>query len=100
VKYRYPYQRGSAPLLSWRNGPPRQSRAADATSLGSLEGPTITMPLPRPGSPEPVGGLGCGCHDGGGSSSRGDVIIDIVSPSFIAGAALGYFLLTKLFKSS
>lgn len=95
MKYRYPYQRGSAPLLSWKHGPPRQTRAADATSLGSLDGPTITLPLPRPGSPEPVGGLGCGCE----SSSR-DVVIDLTSPSFVVGAAVGYFLLTKLFKSS
>ena len=87
MKYRYIYQRGSAPLLSWKGGPPRQSRAADTVSLGSLETPTIGLPLPRPGSPEPVGGLGCGCD------SRRDIVIDLVSPSFVAGAAVGFFLL-------
>jgi hypothetical protein len=94
VKYRYAYQRGSAPLLSWKGGPPRQTRAADTVGLGSLGDPTIALPLPRPGAPEPVGGLGCGC---GGSR---DIIIDVASPSFVVGAAVGFFLLTKLFKSS
>jgi len=61
---RYAYQRGGSPILSWDRAPPQQSRAADAKSLGcagmgSLEGsslsdPTITMPLPRAGAPEPL----------------------------------------------
>lgn len=55
MRYRYVYQRSGAPLLTWKGGPPHQTRAADATSLGSLEGPTIALPLPRPGSPEPIG---------------------------------------------
>lgn len=96
MRYRYAYQRTGAPLLTWKGGPPRQTRAADATSLGSLGDPTLALPLPRPGSPEPVGGLGCGCE----SSSSRDVVIDLMSPSFVVGAAVGYFLLTKLFKSS
>lgn len=92
MKYGYVYARNGAPLLSWKNGPPNQSRAADAKGLGSLGDPTITLPLPRPGSPEPVGCAG-GC-------SGGDVVIDLTSPSFWVGAAAGYFLLTKLFGKS
>jgi hypothetical protein len=91
MKYRYAYQRGSAPLLSWKGGPPRQTRAADATALGlgSLAEPTIALPLPRPGSPEPVGD--CGCSD--------TVVIDITSPSFVVGALVGALFLSRLFKS-
>lgn len=105
MKYGYVYQRSGGPLLSWRSGPPNQARGADARSLGgygdggpikgglgSLSGPTVALPLPRPGAPEPVGGCGCGMGD--------DVVIDIVSPSFIAGCALGYFVLSKIFKGS
>lgn len=94
MKYRYAYQRTGAPLLSWKGGPPRQTRAADATALGSLSEPTIALPLPRPGSPEPIGGLGCGCQ-----SSRGDIVIDLMSPSFVVGAVVGALFLGKLFKN-
>jgi hypothetical protein len=46
----YIYQRGSAPLLQWRDGiPPRPIRAADNVALGDV---TII-----PGGPEPIEGL-------------------------------------------
>ena len=89
MKQTYAYQRTGAPLLTWKHGPPYQTRAADAKSLGSLGDPTVTLPLPRPGSPEPVGGCGCG----------GDaVVIDVMSPSFVVGALVGFLLLPKLWK--
>lgn len=88
MRYRYAYQRSGAPLLTWKGGPPRQSRAADATSLGSLEGPTIALPLPRPGSPEPIGGLGgCGC-----AAPMGSIGSQIESIPLWAIAAGGYLL--------
>jgi hypothetical protein len=50
---RYIYQRHGAPLLSWAGGPPSQTRAADAKSLGDFSSPPGNrMGLPRPGSPE------------------------------------------------
>jgi len=88
---KFAYQRGGAPLLSWRDGPPHQSRAADSVALGStLSEPTLTMPLPKPGAPEP---LGCGCDGGGGSR---DFIVDITSPSFLGGVLAGWLLFRLL----
>lgn len=52
---RYIFQRRGGPLLSWQGGPPSQTRAADAKSLGSLSGDVFDanpLGLPRPGSPE------------------------------------------------
>jgi hypothetical protein len=64
---KYVYQRTGAPLLSWKNAPPQQTRAADTKALGcgcgaglgslegsTLSGPTVSMPLPRAGAPEPI----------------------------------------------
>jgi hypothetical protein len=85
---RYIYQRSGGPLLTWRNGPPRQTRAADCVALGSLGGDTsLGMPLPRPGAPEPLGEGDCGCKGGGKS-----FIVDITSPSFLVGALLAYIV--------
>lgn len=53
----YAYQNSGHPILSWKHGPPRQTRAADTVSLGSLGDPTLV--LPAPGAPEPINGLGC-----------------------------------------
>ena len=39
-------------MLSWRYGPPRETRAADTLALGSLAEPTLV--LPAPGAPEPL----------------------------------------------
>lgn len=94
---KFAYQRGGAPLLSWRNGPPRQSRAADAVALGStLDGPSLDMPLPRPGAPEPLGcmgtrsgGLGCGGCVG---DRQREYVVEVGSPSFIGGLVAGYFV--------
>lgn len=92
----FAYRRGGAPLLSWQNGPPHQSRAADSVALGSvLSDPTLSMPLPAPGAPEP---LGCGCS-GGGSPHR-DVIVDVSSPSFLGGMLAGYILYRLLRRTS
>lgn len=88
---KFAYMRGGQPILGWKNGPPNQTRAADNVALGSvLDEPTLGMPLPAPGAPEP---LGCGCHGGG---AVGDITIDLASPSFIAGLAAGWLLLKLL----
>ena len=91
MRRRYIYQRGGAPLLSWRYAPPHQTRAGETRGLGSLGDPTIALPLPRPGAPEPVGGCGCG-------SSR-DFVVDITSPSFLVGLLVGSIVLGKVLKS-
>lgn len=80
---KYAYQRTGAPILDWSQGPPRQSRAADAVALGSLGGGSSldhpTLLLPAPGAPEPIGvtrsamsgcscGGSCGCGPGMGAS--------------------------------
>jgi hypothetical protein len=57
MRYTYAYQGSGHPLLSWKHGPPRQTRAGDAVSLGSLGDPTLV--LPAPGAPEPINGMGC-----------------------------------------
>lgn len=60
---KYAYQRGGAPILSWKTTPPQQSRAGSIRSLGSLGNPTLELPVP--GGPEPLAGLGgCGCGGG------------------------------------
>jgi len=91
MRQRYVYQRSGGPLLSWRYAPPYQSRAGETRGLGSLDEPTIALPLPRGGAPEPVGDCGCG--------GRNDIVIDLMSPSFLVGAAVGAFLLSKLLRS-
>jgi hypothetical protein len=87
---KFAYQRGGAPLLSWRNGPPIQSRAADSVALGStLSEPIFGMPLPKPGAPEPLSGCGCGGGGGGGS------VLDLNLLSIGVGIAIGYFLIRR-----
>jgi hypothetical protein len=78
----FPYQRGSQPLINWSNGVPRQSRAAEAVSLGSLGDPTLV--LPAPGAPEvlsttpargpysSMGGCSCSGSCGCGGHAMGD----------------------------
>lgn len=105
MNYGYVYQRSGGPLLSWKNGPPRQTRAADAVSLGDLV-------LPRAGAPEPINGLGAYENNGGylqtgpgmgcacaGPSMGGivDSISGLSTPVKIAGA-VGLFLLYKKLK--
>lgn len=58
MNYGYVYRRRGGPLLVWKNGPPNQSRAADSVAMGCLSEPTLEMPLPRPGAPEPLGCAG------------------------------------------
>lgn len=81
---KYVYQRAGGRILDWAGGPPHQSRAADAVSLGSLgdtslDNPTLVLPLP--GAPEPVGitrpamsGCGCGCTKRGGMGDLADSV--------------------------
>lgn len=59
------YQRRGGPLLVWKNGPPMPSRAADSVAMGCLAEPTLEMPLPRPGAPEPLGCADCNGAMGG-----------------------------------
>ncbi len=88
---KYAYQRGGAPLLQWKDGPPRQTRAADSVALGStLSEPTLSMPLPRPGAPEP---LGCGCSSG---SNGGNYVFELLPDSFLGGLVAGWLLFTFL----
>lgn len=79
MKYGYAFQRTGTRLVSWKNGPPNQTRAADAKSLGSLGGDTLdAMPLPRPGAPEPLPGLdGLGCSGCGRSGSVPESVVAI-----------------------
>jgi hypothetical protein len=58
----YGYTWRGGPLLSWKHGPPIQSKAADTQALGSLGGSTLdghtlygSTILPAPGAPEPIG---------------------------------------------
>ena len=83
---RYIYQRTGGPLVRWDGSPPLQTRASDARSLGSLgslDEPTIALPLPRPGSPEPVG-CACGARQGVGEVSAKGI-------GGLALVAIGYF---------
>ncbi len=67
---KYAYQRQGSGLLTWGMAAPKESRAGETASLGSLGGATLV--LPAPGAPEPIlGGVGgcscqgsCGCGDG------------------------------------
>jgi hypothetical protein len=102
---KYVYQRAGGPILDWRNGVPRQSRAADAVSLGSLAGTTLddpTLVLPAPGAPEPVGisrgalsgcGGGCGCAKCGGLSGVADSV-----PGGYVTLGVAAYLLWKLLR--
>lgn len=86
---KYPYQNDGGPM-TWKYGPPPQSRAADATALGNY------LVLPAPGAPEVFNGLGdcgCGCKGAGtcGSTSSMSGITDI-TPVKIAEAGGAYLL--------
>jgi hypothetical protein len=103
----YPYQDWGK-QLTWRGGPPPQTRAADAASLGSLAGPTLE--LPRPGTPEfipadsgyaGIGDCGCGCKGAGTCRAVGgvaDTIAGLSTPMKVAAAVGIYFITAKLLK--
>src|SRR5262249_152067 len=82
------YQRQGGPM-SWKNGPPVQARAADAKSLGSLGGATLTgsvfnnrtLVLPRPGAPEVIPQSSLGAM--GGLGSLGDFPFVECGPGWI-----------------
>jgi hypothetical protein len=97
MRYLYSGLTAGHPLLSWRSGPPRQTRAADATSLGSLGDPTLV--LPRAGAPEPINcaAIGdLGCQPGTGMSGIVDTISGLPTVVKIGGAiALAYLLFKK-----
>jgi len=103
---RYAYQRAGGPILTWKGGPPTQTRAGDAKSLGSLGGGSSldhpTLVLPAPGAPEPIGVTqpamsGCSCSGscgcGGGLGDLVDSIpggyITLGVAAFIAWRMLG-----------
>lgn len=91
MNYGYVYRRSGAPLLTWKNGPPNQSRAADLMALGSLADPTLEVPLPRAGAPEPLG-----CCGGGRGGMDGFAITGVAKAAGLGLAALlAYRLLTK-----
>lgn len=83
MNYSRPF-RNDGTGLSWKHGPPRVVRAADARSMGGL-GSYETAPLPRGGSPEPISGLGC---DGGGCGCGGSVG-DSFADGLISGLVVG-----------
>lgn len=102
---RYAYQNSGHPILTWKGGPPRQTRAADSVALGGLV-------LPRPGAPEPINdatipvsgnymktpmGCGGGCMgDAEGTATAvkvGSAIV--ISPWVIAGIGIGAWWLLK-----
>ena len=104
--YTYGYTYRGGPLLRWGHGTPIQTKAADAQSLGSLEGSTLAGStldgptlLPAPGAPEPIGVTGksmipmggcscsgtCGC--GGASSGVGDIADAVPGGWLTIGAA-------------
>lgn len=107
MNYRYAYQRSGGPLLSWKHGPPRQSRAADTVALGTLADPTLV--LPRPGAPEPINyrtvpylsdaqAMGCsGCR--GAMNGVADTLSALPAPVKVGGLiALAYLLHKQLKK--
>lgn len=109
---KFAYQRQGGPIITWRNGIPRQTRAADTVALGccglgslegtSLDGSTI---LPAPGAPEPIGVTrpamgGCSCHGscgcgGGGGALSG--LVDSVPGGMATLAVVGLFVAWKVF---
>jgi hypothetical protein len=101
---RYAYQRGGAPLLSWRGGTaPQGTRAADAKALGSLGGSSIgtgeamyrapKLELPVPGGPEPLGCSGCGPMGG-----VVDTITNLPLPAKVGLGIAAFFLYKKIRK--
>ena len=91
---KYAYQRAGGPILDWKTAPPRQSRASETTSLGSLAGSSLagpTLVLPAPGAPEPVGITrqamgGCGCSGTskcGGMGGALDELVDALPGGYI-----------------
>lgn len=111
MSMKYAYQRAGGPILNWSSGPPLQSRAADAASLGSLGGSlgggsTLdhpTLVLPAPGAPEPIGvtrsGMsGCSCHGSCGCGSGMSGLVDSVPGGYltlVAAAFVAWRMLRK-----
>lgn len=99
---KYAYLRAGGPILAWRNSAPLPSRAGETVSLGSLGETTLgaSMPLPRPGAPEPIGDCGCGCGGGGGCAGAMHGLADAVPGGYLtlgilAGAVAVYLLKKK-----
>ncbi len=85
---RYAYHNDG--VMSWRGtSSPRQTRAADSVSLGSLGGDTtLGMPLPRAGAPEPMGACCSSC-----ASGVGEFAIPGGTKTMMIGVALATYLL-------
>lgn len=102
MNYKMAYQNAGGPM-SWKHGPPVQSRAADAVSLGSLGDPTLVLPVP--GGPEPLNYTmvpmsGCGGCKGKRKAMSGvsDTIAGLSTPVKVGGALLLAYLLHKHLK--
>lgn len=99
MQYRYSGLTAGHPILSWKSGPPPQTRAPIA-SLGSLGDPTLV--LPRAGAPEPINCSAIGdpgCQPGTGLSGITDTIMALPPVVKIGGAlALAWYLHKRLKK--
>ncbi len=99
MRYDYIFQRTGGPLLTWKDGPPNESRAADTLALGcSCAGTKATGTLsakangslgdailPRPGAPEVMGSI------------TGE-LTDLRNPLVFAGWATAAYLLWRKLK--
>jgi hypothetical protein len=96
MKFAYQYDGGP---MTWRGGVPRQSRASDAKSLGSLGDATLV--LPAPGAPEPLNGISCKCGGScgcSGSKSAMDGIADTITSHPVIAAVAAYAAYRMFFK--
>lgn len=95
---KYAYERQGSGLLTWGMAAPKESRAGETASLGSLGGATLV--LPAPGAPEPilsgVGGCSCqgSCGCGGGAMSD---FVDSVPGGYIT-LGVAAFLAWKMLR--
>jgi hypothetical protein len=109
----YGYTWRGGPLLSWKHGPPYQSKAADTQALGSLAGSTLagstlhgSTILPAPGAPEPIGvsnqrmqALGnCSCTGSCGCGTAAPALSDTIDVVGVAGLAIAGYLAWRIYK--
>jgi hypothetical protein len=106
---KFAYQNSGGPM-SWKNGPPMQTRGGDAAALGSLGDHSLALTLPVPGGPEPINGFsdyiavgdsgdgigdcGCGCKGAGtcGGTAMGatDTTTTVIRVGSAAAAYIAY----------
>jgi hypothetical protein len=110
----YGYTWRGGPLLSWKHGPPFQSKAGDTQALGSLGGSTLegstlygSTILPAPGAPEPIGVSnqrmrqalgGCSCSGSCGCGTPAPALSGTTDLVGIAGFALAGYLAWRVYK--